>query len=172
MSWGAILTLLASKLKQNFLVSICAVYTVQLRLCFFHRKQECIPVGCVPAAYWPYARVCFRGQNSWHTLLKILPWPNFVAGGNNAFNGIQCTCSHDEIVTMALNPRHNRIAWKQKQTFSTKRKRLFTWSNCNCDFFIATNGLYEIQCKCSYGATSTMGCSYNVICDFSFATNG
>ena len=23
-----------------------------------------------------------RGQNSWHTLLKILPCPNFVAGGN------------------------------------------------------------------------------------------
>ena len=22
------------------------------------------------------------GQNSWHTLLKILPCPNFVAGGN------------------------------------------------------------------------------------------
>ena len=24
-------------------------------------KQECIPVGCVPAAHWPYAGVCFRG---------------------------------------------------------------------------------------------------------------
>ena len=24
-------------------------------------KQECIPVGCVPAAHWPYARVCFPG---------------------------------------------------------------------------------------------------------------
>ena len=24
-------------------------------------KQECIPVGCVLAAHWPYARVCFRG---------------------------------------------------------------------------------------------------------------
>ena len=23
------------------------------------------------------------GQNSWHTLLKILPCPNFIAGGNN-----------------------------------------------------------------------------------------
>ena len=22
------------------------------------------------------------GQNSWHTLVKILPWPNFVAAGN------------------------------------------------------------------------------------------
>ena len=26
-----------------------------------HSKQECIPVGCVPAAHWPYAGVCFPG---------------------------------------------------------------------------------------------------------------
>ena len=26
-----------------------------------YEKQECIPVGCVPAARWPYAAVCFRG---------------------------------------------------------------------------------------------------------------
>ena len=26
------------------------------------------------------------GQNSWHTLVKILPWPNFVAAGNNVEN--------------------------------------------------------------------------------------
>ena len=24
-------------------------------------QQECIPVGCVPAAHWPYAAVCFAG---------------------------------------------------------------------------------------------------------------
>ena len=24
-------------------------------------EQECIPVGCVPAARWPYAGVCFEG---------------------------------------------------------------------------------------------------------------
>ena len=24
-------------------------------------EQECIPVGCVPATRWPYARVCFWG---------------------------------------------------------------------------------------------------------------
>ena len=97
-------------------------------------EQECIPVGCVPAAHWPYAAVCFGGgglpgpgglpdpaggggwsrgvclvqggclpdrggcipacteadtlpppcgQNSWHTLVKILPGPNFVAAGKN-----------------------------------------------------------------------------------------
>ena len=72
----------------------------------FNVSQECIPVGCIPAARWPYAAVCSwggggcllwggcipacseadtlprRGQNSWHTLVKILPWPNFVATGN------------------------------------------------------------------------------------------
>ena len=50
-------------------------------------KQECIPVGCVPPAFCPYLPACTapggvpaqvlppRGQNSWHTLLKILPCP-------------------------------------------------------------------------------------------------
>ena len=27
----------------------------------YYSKQECIPVGCVPAAYRPYAGFCFRG---------------------------------------------------------------------------------------------------------------
>ena len=89
-------------------------------------KQECIPVGCVPAARRPYAGVCFPGGGvpgpggvvvvsglgggvwsggvvsapggwvSQHVLrqtplppvdrqtpVKILPWPNFVAAGND-----------------------------------------------------------------------------------------
>ena len=76
----------------------------------FLEKQECIPVGCVPSAA---AAVCWDGgvclggvclprgvstqtgvsqhalrqtrpgQNSWHTLLKILPCRNFVADGKN-----------------------------------------------------------------------------------------
>ena len=28
-------------------------------------KQECIPVGCVPAARRPYAGVCFPGGSAW-----------------------------------------------------------------------------------------------------------
>ena len=31
----------------------------------FQHKQECIPVGCVPAARWPYAGVCFPGGGVW-----------------------------------------------------------------------------------------------------------
>ena len=104
---------------------------------YFIEKQECIPVGCVPAAYWPYAGVCFpgggvvwfrggawsgrgvwspggvwsggvwsqgglvRGGLLWggcgiqacteaeplpvdrQTPVKTLPWPNFIAAGNN-----------------------------------------------------------------------------------------
>ena len=65
-------------------------------------KQECIPVGCVPPVHWSYLIVSAMhapppsharphplprtppcGQNSWPTLLEILPCPNFVAGGNN-----------------------------------------------------------------------------------------
>ena len=30
----------------------------------FNFRQECIPVGCVPADRRPYARVCFRGGGS------------------------------------------------------------------------------------------------------------
>ena len=35
--------------------------------------------GCIPACN---GQTPPHGQNSWHTLLKILPCPNFVAGGN------------------------------------------------------------------------------------------
>ena len=70
-------------------------------------KQECIPVGCLPAAHWPYAGVCFPGgvrsrgagcpNMHWdrkpppppwtesQTPVKTLPWPNFVAAGNNKY---------------------------------------------------------------------------------------
>ena len=30
------------------------------------------------------------GQNSWHTLLKISPCPNFFAGGKNLLNALPC----------------------------------------------------------------------------------
>ena len=43
--------------------------------------RPCMPPGhaCPPATHAPHP--C--GQNKWHTLLKILPCRNFVAGGNN-----------------------------------------------------------------------------------------
>ena len=36
------------------------------------------------------------------------------------------------------------------------QKVLFTRCDCECDFYITTNGLYGIQCECSDGATATM----------------
>ena len=42
-------------------------------------------LGCIPPACCPYLPACTASgceQNSWHTLLKILPCPNFIAGSN------------------------------------------------------------------------------------------
>ena len=39
-----------------------------------HTRQECIPVGCVPAARRPYAGVCFPGGS--------LSWGGSVPGGS------------------------------------------------------------------------------------------
>ena len=57
-----------------------------------NRKQECIPVGCVPSAavtagggVLPQCMVGHTphcGQNSWHTLVKTLRFRNYVADGN------------------------------------------------------------------------------------------
>ena len=44
--------------------------------------------GCIPACNGADAPHC--EQNCWHKLLKILPCPNFVAGGNKCGNKWQC----------------------------------------------------------------------------------
>ena len=44
-------------------------------------KQECIPVGCVPAARWPYARVCFP------------PPGGVLSPGGGLLPGGVCVCS-------------------------------------------------------------------------------
>ena len=43
-------------------------------------KQECIPVGCVPPARWPYPVVCYVSQSvgSWRTILINADWPAFL----------------------------------------------------------------------------------------------
>ena len=43
----------------TILVNVCAQ---DQQTCL---KQECIPVGCVPAARRPYAGVCFPGGSAW-----------------------------------------------------------------------------------------------------------
>ena len=57
----------------------------------------CTCPGGVPAQGGVHARgylprYSSRGQNPWHTLLKILPCPNFVAGGNN----VEIMCDQNE----------------------------------------------------------------------------
>ena len=47
-------------------------------------KQECIPVGCVPAARRPYAGVCFRG-GVWSG--GCLLWGGVSAPGGSALGG-------------------------------------------------------------------------------------
>ena len=47
---------------QYFTVSHLALYIFALVLSLKNDCiQECIPVGCVPAAHWPYTGVCFPG---------------------------------------------------------------------------------------------------------------
>ena len=43
-------------------------------------KQECIPVGCVPATHWPYARVCFQGG--------VCSWGGVFPRGVSALGGV------------------------------------------------------------------------------------
>ena len=47
-------------------------------------QQECIPVGCVPAAHWPYAGVCFPGGVS---APRGLLWGCVCSGGVSALGG-------------------------------------------------------------------------------------
>ena len=55
--------------------------------------------GCVylPGGYLPIYSPLSCEQNSWHTVLKILPCPNFVAGGNkdSVFETGHCLKDHN-----------------------------------------------------------------------------
>ena len=59
-------------------------------------KQECIPVGCVPAAHWPYAGVCFPGGG---VLLG-----GFSLPGDPPVNRITDTCKNITLATTSLRP--------------------------------------------------------------------
>ena len=41
-------------------------------ICSKKLQPECIPVGCVPAARWPYAAVCFPGGCAWSGRVSAL----------------------------------------------------------------------------------------------------
>ena len=108
-------------------------YSEQLSL-----QQKCIPAGCIPPAHWPWGSVPTRGvymhgrylprgctcpgehtyrytpcgQNSWHTLLKILPCPNFVAGGK--------MCSSEVVLVVSEFFKH----LCQSEVFFSETKKL------------------------------------------------
>ena len=75
-----------------------------------HTSLPCMP----PATYPPSP--C--GQNSWHSLLKILPCPNFVAGGNYII--ARCTEVYEESLTSS-----NIL--QEHQTILTIRQKILTW---------------------------------------------
>ena len=45
-------------------------------------KQECIPVGCLPAARRPYAGVCFLGGSAWSRGVPPSGGVSLVPGGS------------------------------------------------------------------------------------------
>ena len=56
--------------------------------------QACTPPATMhaPPGYHACPACPPCGQNSWHTLLKILPCPNFVAGGKNEMDSDRYIC--------------------------------------------------------------------------------
>ena len=56
--------------------------------------HACPPPSCMPPHHACPRPSCMPpcGQNSWHTLMKILPCPNFVAGDNYHKNHCKTIC--------------------------------------------------------------------------------
>ena len=71
------------KMEQGQLHVILPYLKINSKLAQFLKcKQECIPVGCVPAAHWPYSGVCFPG--GWGCLL---PGGSAPRGGSSPGGG-------------------------------------------------------------------------------------
>ena len=78
-------------------------------------KQECIPVGCVPPAHWPYLVVSARGA----CVARISTSQTLFAGGKNRL----CNFQYDKLFCM-LQPalmivcdvimRHVLSVWREK----------------------------------------------------------
>ena len=103
---------------------------------FAYFKQVCIPVGCVRPACCPYLPACTAPeceQNSWHTLLKILPCPNFVAGGKNGFKMNQCARQQYFPLSVSTARPVYIIFLKLKLWTTTKTFQKFQWLSSSCD---------------------------------------
>ena len=104
-------------------VSVSGGVCLVLRGCLLPGEGGCLPAlggclpgpggclpglgGCLPGLGGCVSQHALRqtpspppcGQNSWHTLLKILPWPNFVAAGNKELSVVlKCCDGHHQTV--------------------------------------------------------------------------
>ena len=58
------------------------------------------PLPCLPPC----------GQNSWHMLLKIIPCPNFVAGGNKYTHASTCLTQPNWVITLPPPPPNRKTS--------------------------------------------------------------
>ena len=67
------------------------VFGASCQKLWMYNKQECIPVGCVPAAHWPYAGVCFPGGGLPGPGGSLVPGGSAWSGGVSALSrGVAC----------------------------------------------------------------------------------
>ena len=97
---------------------------------FDFKNKNAFQVGCVPPANWPWGVYLPRGvylpggvpaqvlpsceQNYWHTLLKILPCPNFVAGGKNKYG---------QPAPIKFTTRTKRTTWRDTRGSTSHKTR-------------------------------------------------
>ena len=85
------------------------------------------PLPCMPPCH---AHTPHCGQNSWHTLLKILPCPNFVAGGNNS------NCYIVAKIQEALGDLSvNRLCSKDIAYTTDSDRTFYRFSPVSCKFY-------------------------------------
>ena len=84
------------------------------------------------------------GQNSWHTLLKILPCPNFVAGGNKGVHHIyaKMQCNVLNVYRKANNYIANVSACKTISFCTMKSVGLFSFATARtCQWIPLLEGI-------------------------------
>ena len=134
-------------------------------------------------------RVFPRNTQSWQSLPQIIGLRTWCSCdcdllvANNILYGAWCHCCNPTMWTLTLNPIQpiscdegitvvivpcEHTLTSTCITFLDRMiKRLLTWYHWDCDFFIATNGFYSIQCRFSQGAITTMTQNHiqSITCD-------
>ena len=96
--------------------------------------RGCLPRGCLPRGE------CLPppGQNSWHTLLKILPWSNFVPGGNKRRNSFSLW-----LWVFGLQFSSDRHSWFYQNCAHRSKRLGFAYRSCTCTI---RRGIARIWC--------------------------